>query len=137
MRGVSQTAAAAATAGPRCRLPLLTPAPLAPLVAAHTLGNALRDVMWAHPHVQLASYTQEHPSSTDIILRCQTTGAISAEQGVVEALQMTQGILRHMASTMDAAVEEWQQRQDRGGGKQQQQRQQQQQRPGGDAMDED
>ena len=97
--------------------------------------------MWAHPHVQLASYTQEHPSSTDIILRCQTSGVISAEQGVVEALQMTKGILRHMASTMDAAVEEWQQRQDSGGGKQQQrqqqQQQQQQQRPGGDAMDED
>ncbi|PSC69823.1 DNA-directed RNA polymerase I RPAC2 [Micractinium conductrix] len=74
----------------------------------HTLGNALRDVMWAHPHVELAAYTQEHPSVNEIILRCQTTGAITAEQGVGEALLMTKDILGHMAGTMDEAVEAWQ-----------------------------
>ena len=132
---VHETAAAACRRRlppPPAPLTLAAPPPLSPpFVAAHTLGNALRDVMWAHPHVQLASYTQEHPSSTDIIVRCQTSGAISAEQGVAEALQMTQGILCHMSSTMAAAVEEWQRRQG-GAGKQQQQQQ-----PGGDAMDDE
>jgi len=105
--------------------------------AAHTLGNALRDVMWSHPYIELAAYTQEHPSTNEIILRCQTTGAIPADQGFVEALHMTQLILGHMSSTMDDAVERWQ-RQPR----EQQQQQGQQQAAAGPAaaaepMDED
>lgn len=92
--------------------------------AAHTLGNALRDVMWSHPHIQLASYTQEHPSSADIILRCQTSGPISAEQGVAEALMMTQEILHHVGDTMAAAAAAWaaahpEEQQQGGGGEQQ------------------
>ena len=117
--------------------------------AAHTLGNALRDVMWSHPHVQLASYTQEHPSSQEILLRCQTSSAISAEQGVVEALQIMQQMLRHMGATMEAAAAGWQGGQQAQQGQQQQkQQQQQQQQDGGggesgaedgqaDAMEED
>lgn len=79
--------------------------------------------MWSHPHVQLASYTQEHPSSQEILLRCQTSGAISAEQGVVEALQIMQQMLRHMGATMEAAADDWQARQ-QGGQRQQQQQEQ-------------
>lgn len=77
--------------------------------ADHTLGNALRDVMWSHPHVQLASYTQEHPTSTEVLVRCQTSGAISAEQGVVEALEISKHMLAHMEDSMDAAFDAWQQ----------------------------
>ncbi|PRW56845.1 hypothetical protein C2E21_4807 [Chlorella sorokiniana] len=91
----------------------------------HTLGNALRDVMWSHPHVQLASYTQEHPSSQEILLRCQTNGAVSAEQGVVEALHIMQQMLRHMGSTMEAAAADWQ------AGQQGEQQQRQQEQDGG------
>lgn len=65
--------------------------------------------MWSHPHIQLASYTQEHPSSTDILVRCQTSGAITAGQAVAEALHMTKAILSHMSATMDAAVQQWEQ----------------------------
>ena len=119
----------------------------APRPAAHTLGNALRDVMWSHPHVQLASYTQEHPSSQEILLRCQTSGAISAEQGVAEALQMMQQMLAHMGQTMEGAVAQWQAQHPEGQQQQQagqqagqqrgKQRQQQQQQGGGDAGTED
>ena len=56
------------------------------------------------PHVQLASYTQEHPGSTEIVVQCQTTGAISAEQGVVEALVIAKDVLGHMEDSMTAAV---------------------------------
>lgn len=37
-------------------------------------------------------------------MQCQTTGAISAEQGVVEALLITKDVLGHMADSMTAAV---------------------------------
>jgi DNA-directed RNA polymerase subunit L len=87
-------------------------------LAAHTLGNALRDVMWLHPHVQLASYTQEHPSDSEILVRCQTSGAISAEQAVCEALGMTKDMLSHMAATMEDAMAAWQDRQAAGNGQQ-------------------
>lgn len=122
--------AAAAAAAPPCWQFQLSRAIAVVATAAHTLGNALRDVMWAHPHVQLASYTQEHPSSTEIIVRCQTSGAISAEQGVVESLQMAQATLRHISASMDAAVQGWQQLHpsDSSGSEQAQQQQQ----PGSD-----
>lgn len=66
--------------------------------------------MWAHPHVELASYTQEHPSSTEIVMRCQTTSAISAEQGVIEALHMAKQVLDHVGDTMNEAVQDWEQK---------------------------
>ncbi len=81
--------------------------------------------MWSHPHVQLASYTQEHPSASEIIVRCQTTGVIPAEQAVVEALHMTKEILTHIGATMEDAVARWEQEHGPVGGssKPQQQRQ--------------
>jgi len=48
------------------------------------------------PHVEVASYTREHPSSNEVVIRCQTSGAISAEQGVVEALVMAKQMLEHV-----------------------------------------
>eukprot|EP00887_Chlorella_sp_A99_P002613 scaffold6.g2613.t1 len=102
----------------------------------HTLGNALRDVMWAHPHIQLASYTQEHPTSTDILLRCQTSGDISAEQGVVEALHMAKAMLAQMGDSMAAAHEEWERTQAAGGGARQQQQERRGRRPEAEPMDE-
>jgi len=59
------------------------------------------------PHVEVASYTMEHPSSTEVLLRCQTTGAISAEQGLVDALQTMKQVLLHMGTSMRAAVAEF------------------------------
>lgn len=73
----------------------------------HTLGNILRDVMWTHPHIELASYSQEHPSKNEILLRCQTSGLISGEQATVEALHMTKEMLEHVETTMNAAVAEY------------------------------
>lgn len=99
--------------------------------------------MWAHPHVQLASYTQEHPSLNEIVVRCQTSGAVTAEQAVAEALHMTQDILHHMADTMDAAVANWQQQHGdvagggEAGGQRQQQRRRQPPGSGRDEMEED
>ena len=63
--------------------------------------------MWSHPHITLASYTKEHPSSSDVVVRCQTTGAVSAEQGLVEALQIAKEMLGAVSAAMDAAVDEW------------------------------
>jgi predicted TIM-barrel enzyme len=80
--------------------------------------------MWSHPHVQLASYTQEHPSANEIIVRCQTTGVIPAEQAVVEALHMTKEILTHIGATMDDAVARWEQQHGPVGGSSRQQAQQ-------------
>lgn len=48
------------------------------------------------PHVQVASYTQEHPNQSEILVRCQTNGFCSAEQGVVESLHITKEIAAHM-----------------------------------------
>lgn len=99
----------------------------------HTLGNTLRDIMWSHPHIELASYTQEHPSINEIILRCQTNAAIPAEQGVVEALHITKAILGHMGESMAEAAERWEDQYGGGGGQQHQQREE----DGAAAMDAD
>jgi hypothetical protein len=56
------------------------------------------------PHVQIASYTQEHPSSNEVIVRCQTSGAISAEQGVVEALHIAKQKLNLVQVCSSAAA---------------------------------
>ncbi|KAL4427876.1 hypothetical protein ABPG75_001965 [Micractinium tetrahymenae] len=104
----------------------------------HTLGNTLRDVMWSHPHIELASYTQEHPSVNEIILRCQTNAAIPAEQGVVEALHITKAILSHMGDTMAEAAKRWEEQHGGGGdGGQRRQQRQQRQGDGAAAMNED
>lgn len=90
--------------------------------------------MWSHPHIELASYTQEHPSVNEIILRCQTNAAIPAEQGVVEALHIAKAILSHMGNTMAEAAQKWEAQHGGAGG---QQHQQQQQHDEAAAMDAD
>lgn len=54
------------------------------------------------PHVEVASYTREHPTSNEVVIRCQTSGAISAEQGVVEALVMAKQMLEHVGVSHQA-----------------------------------
>ena len=44
------------------------------------------------PHVELVSYTQDHPTSTEVVVRCQTNGQITAEHAVVEALLGTRSV---------------------------------------------
>lgn len=86
--------------------------PYSPHHADHTLGNMLRDIMWQHPYVQLASYTKEHPTSTEVLVRCQTSAEVSAEQGVVEALHIGKAMLSVAEEGMSAAVETWRQQQE-------------------------
>jgi DNA-directed RNA polymerase subunit L len=47
----------------------------------------------------------EHPTSTEVLVRCQTTGAISAEEGMVGALLQTKEVLAHVDQSMAKAVE--------------------------------
>ena len=63
--------------------------------------------MWSHPHITLASYTKEHPTNTSVVVRCQTTGAISANQGLVESLEITRLMMGAVSEAMDAAVAQW------------------------------
>uniref|UniRef100_A0A1D1ZVL8 DNA-directed RNA polymerase RBP11-like dimerisation domain-containing protein n=1 Tax=Auxenochlorella protothecoides TaxID=3075 RepID=A0A1D1ZVL8_AUXPR len=77
----------------------------------HTFGNVLREVMWMHPHIQLSSYTKEHPNLSEILIRCQTNGVVSAEQGMVESLHLAKEVLMHVEDTMAAAVKRFQQQQ--------------------------
>ena len=38
---------------------------------SHTLGGAVTDVAWLHPHTELAAYTTEHPVYRHINMRVQ------------------------------------------------------------------
>lgn len=58
--------------------------------------NALHPLCRCSPHVQLSSYTKEHPNLSEILIRCQTNGVVSAEQGMVESLHLAKEVLMHV-----------------------------------------
>lgn len=63
---------------PLCPLPVLT-APALPIFCS--------------PHVTVAQYTQEMVvPGNQLLIQCQTSGAITPEQGMVESLQITKQI---------------------------------------------
>lgn len=84
---------------------------------SHTLGAAVSDVAWLHPHTELAAYTTEHPVYRHINMRMQTTqsSGVSGEQALAEVLHMTQDIFKvvgeKMAAAADAELERQQQQQ--------------------------
>lgn len=65
------------------------------------------------PHVEVASYAQEHPSKNEILFRCQTSGLISGEQCIVESLELTKDILSMVDDEMDAALARWNEQQNK------------------------
>ncbi|PSC69710.1 DNA-directed RNA polymerase I and III 14 KDA polypeptide [Micractinium conductrix] len=84
---------------------------------SHSLGAAVTDVAWLHPHTELAAYTTEHPVYRHINMRMQTTASsgVGGEQALAEVLHMTQDIFGvvgdKMAAAAAAELERQQQRQ--------------------------
>ncbi|KAG7672653.1 hypothetical protein Ndes2526B_g08817 [Nannochloris sp. 'desiccata'] len=71
----------------------------------HTFGNMLRDAMWTHPHVTVAQYTQEEViPGNQLLIQCQTTDAITAEQGMVESLHIMKEMFITIGDEMDNAM---------------------------------
>lgn len=73
---------------------------------SHTLGAAVTDVAWLHPHTELAAYTTEHPVYRHINMRMQTTASsgVGGEQVLSEVLQLTRDIFDVVGEKMEAAA---------------------------------
>ncbi|KAL6776233.1 hypothetical protein ACKKBG_A20330 [Auxenochlorella protothecoides x Auxenochlorella symbiontica] len=80
---------------------------------SHTLGNAFRDVAWAHPAVEAAGYSQEHPGYNHVNLRVQTrAGAgVSGEQGLAQSLELLKDLVGVVGEGMGSAMAAWEARQ--------------------------
>ncbi len=68
------------------------------------------------PEVEVASYTQDNPNAPDVVIRCQTTGAVTARAAAAEALGVAKAMLGEVSAAMDAAVADFERRQRGGGG---------------------
>jgi DNA-directed RNA polymerase subunit L len=61
------------------------------------------------PHITIAQYAQEDPNSSNsqLIVQCQSTNAVPAEQSLVESLHMMKEMCLAVQETLDSAVQEF------------------------------
>jgi len=72
----------------------------------HTLANALRFMLNKNPHVEFCGYSIPHPTDAVVNLRVQTTGEITAQEALREALLNLKAACAHIKTTFQAEVAE-------------------------------
>lgn len=81
----------------------------------HTLGNAIRYMLNRHPGVVFAGYSVPHPSDEVVNVCVQTSGQLSAQQALREAVTDLALVCGHVSDVFDEAVKAYRGRTGGGG----------------------